>query len=80
LPNPNANGYSDTNAYPNANGYSDADANPNANAYRDANTNGYSDADGNGHADQADADSKAASDAVAAPNAVSEWVKELRQK
>jgi hypothetical protein len=72
----NANGYRDGNGDCNGNGDSDADAN--SNGYSNANTYGYSDADT--HGDPASADAKAAAYAVAAPDAVSEWVKELQQK
>ena len=76
LPNANSNGYRDANSYADSNGYRDAntnsDNNANTNGYSDANANtyGYSDTDADGNADQADADAKAASDAVAPPDAV----------
>ncbi len=72
LPHPDPNADTDANTY----GYSDANADPNADT--DANTYGHSDA--NASAAQADADAKAAAYTVAAPDALSEWVKKLQQK
>jgi hypothetical protein len=91
LPGRNANAYSDPHAFTYRN--SDSDSDSDGNSYSDRNcygyTNGYSDCDCNSygfaerdtdaHGNPTSADAKAATNAVSSTDAVSGWIRKLKE-
>jgi hypothetical protein len=74
--NGNSNGNSNCYSYGYSDSYGYSYSNGDSHRYRDDNTAAIPDAD---EYDQTSADAKAASHAVAAPDAVSEWVKSYKR-